>query len=215
LPGHSSSQNIGLDFSFDDTAKAIINILNEENIPSPALFGYSMGGRIALFTAIKYQDRFSKLILESCTPGLSNSEDRKTRLEFEKKIIDKLEHLSMTDFITDWYNMPLFDSIRKHPKFNQLVKVRIKNNAASLTAVLKNLGSSVMPNLWENLSQLKLPIYFIYGDKDDKFKVIADGIQQSAKNVSLFKIKNSGHNTHFENPREFCIVLTSILNKKE
>jgi len=58
-------------------------------------------------------------------------------------------------------------------------------------------------------------IHFIYGELDKKYKSMEHGIQKQAKNVSLYEIKNSGHNTHFENPQEFCTVVKNILTSKE
>lgn len=214
LPFHGSSKNIDKTFSFEETADSIIYILDNEDIQSTTLLGYSLGGRIALYTALSYPHRFSHLILESCTPGIQTEQERHERKKFESKIIAQLETQSITDFIRDWYNMRLFNSIRSHPQFQALVSQRIQNDPSALINAIKNLGTSVMPSLWDRLSQLDVPIHFLYGEHDKKYKSIAAGIQERGKNVSLYKIKNGGHNTHFENPAEFCTVVKTILNEE-
>ncbi len=174
-----------------------------------------MGGRLALLTAIKNPHRFSSLILESSTPGIRTAEERQARLLFEQTIMEKLEQQSMLDFIHEWYSMKLFESIRAHPHFDRMAAQRMQNNPAALIRSIKQLGAGSMPSLWSKLPQLDLPVHYIYGDLDKKYKSIAQGIQTQGKNVSLYEIKNSGHNTHFENPREFCTVVRKILIKEE
>jgi 2-succinyl-6-hydroxy-2,4-cyclohexadiene-1-carboxylate synthase len=48
LPGHGENRRqSGLDFA--ETVAALVEILNELNLPRAGLLGYSMGGRIAAF----------------------------------------------------------------------------------------------------------------------------------------------------------------------
>jgi 2-succinyl-6-hydroxy-2,4-cyclohexadiene-1-carboxylate synthase len=213
LPGHGQSVNIDSNYSFENVARAIVKILKQENISTCTLLGYSMGGRIALYTTLKYPDRFSQLILESCSPGIQSDEERTSRQQFEQNMIKKLEQFCMADFINDWYSMSLFDSLRAHPHYNEMIKRRVHNEASALIHSITNLGAGAMPSLWNDLARLDVPIHFVYGELDKKYKSIARGIQRQAKNVSLYNIKNSGHNTHLENPSEFSTVVKNILKE--
>lgn len=215
LPGHGKSRYIGLDYGFDQTSAAIIKILEKQDIVSCPILGYSMGGRIALYTAFKFPQRFSVLFLESCSAGPQNSQEQQNRLEFERALSQKLASLSMPAFINDWYSAALFDSLRHHPRFNELVEARRRNDPASLSRVVHNLGSGHMPSLWHAMQHLPMPIHVIYGEQDDKYKPIAAQMVRQVKNGSLYEISNSGHNTHFENPEEFCNVIKKVLLKKE
>ncbi|MBN1482249.1 2-succinyl-6-hydroxy-2,4-cyclohexadiene-1-carboxylate synthase [candidate division KSB1 bacterium] len=215
LPGHGASRYIGLDYDFDRTAAEIIKILDDQGVATCPLAGYSMGGRIALYTAVKFPQRFSHLVLESCTAGVRESQERQYRLKFEHELCQKLSSMSMPEFINDWYNAGLFDSLRQHARFNELVEARRRNDPASLSRVVHNLGSGHMPSLWHPMQHLHMPIHFIYGERDDTYKSIAAHMVRQAKNGSLYEICNSGHNTHFENPEEFCNVIKKVLLKKE
>jgi pimeloyl-ACP methyl ester carboxylesterase len=50
-------------YSFDDLAKDVILVLDQEEIKKTSIIGYSVGGLIALWFVHKYQERIDKLIL--------------------------------------------------------------------------------------------------------------------------------------------------------
>jgi 2-succinyl-6-hydroxy-2,4-cyclohexadiene-1-carboxylate synthase len=213
LPGHGDSKSIGLNYDFDQTAKAIIDILDASGISKCPMLGYSMGGRLALYTAIHYPDRFSQLFLESSTPGIEDADDREKRRQLEQRTSLKLKSMPISQFIAEWYKMKLFESISSHSRFAEMVKRRIQNDPHALSQILKNMGSGVMPSLWHELSALDMPIHVIFGEKDEKYKNMAKGMQQRGKNVTLHEIKNSGHNTHVENPAAFCRIIVENIKR--
>ncbi|MBN1467024.1 2-succinyl-6-hydroxy-2,4-cyclohexadiene-1-carboxylate synthase [candidate division KSB1 bacterium] len=212
LPGHGKSRAIGLEYGFPQTAQAIIDVLDVNIISRCHLLGYSMGGRLALYTAIKYGSRFSSLLLESCTAGVP---DRRQRVQFELELSRKLCHSDMADFVHQWYDMEIFNTTRQHARFAELVRRRSENDPVALSRVLVNLGSGTMPSLWRALRHLEMPLHYLFGEKDEKYAKIAREIEKQGVNVSLYSIKNSGHNAHFENPVEFCNVMQTILTDKE
>ncbi|MBN1561880.1 2-succinyl-6-hydroxy-2,4-cyclohexadiene-1-carboxylate synthase [candidate division KSB1 bacterium] len=212
LPGHGRSRKIGLDYGFAQTARAIIDVLDINDISRCRLLGYSMGGRIALYTAMTYSARFSSLLLESCTAGVA---DRRRRRRFEAEWSRKLCMYDMADFVRQWYDMDMFASLRAHSRFAELLQRRSENDPIALSRVLLNLGSGNMPSLWRELRRLQMPVHYLFGEKDDKYAKIALEIEKQGATVSLYCIKDSGHNAHFENPVEFCNVLQSILTSKE
>lgn len=81
LPGHGDNQAEGsteakLDFDF--CVENIVTRLDSLN-PSPDqfhLYGYSLGGRIALHLAKAYPQRLLSLNLESCHPGLVDPQEK-------------------------------------------------------------------------------------------------------------------------------------------
>lgn len=48
-------------YNFDRFADDIINYLDKEGLAEVSVFGYSMGGYAALYTALKHADRFSRI----------------------------------------------------------------------------------------------------------------------------------------------------------
>ena len=60
-------------------AADIIDLLEQLNIAQSHLLGYSLGGRLALFLALRYPERFMSLLLESASPGLADESERADR----------------------------------------------------------------------------------------------------------------------------------------
>lgn len=75
--GRSASPSAPDRYTMPNIASDLIALLDAWQISQTALLGYSMGGRLALYLACHYPERFSHLILESSSPGLADEEERK------------------------------------------------------------------------------------------------------------------------------------------
>ncbi len=114
LPGHGRTMPLAeSDYTMQSAAQSLLAILNREEIKQCALVGYSMGGRLALYMALTHPEYFSKLILESASPGFKTEKEREARIESDGIVINRLKTQTMHEFITNWYSHPLFDSIRQ------------------------------------------------------------------------------------------------------
>src|SRR5687768_14571218 len=82
LPGHGSSLGLTPEaYTMEGTTQAAVQTLDELEVERPAIAGYSMGGRLALYLALRYPERCAGLFLESTSPGLESGEERKARRE--------------------------------------------------------------------------------------------------------------------------------------
>lgn len=62
FPGHAGKDLQAEEFSIEYFSRAVFEWLNEKNIPLVEIFGYSMGGYVALFLAAKHPERVKKVI---------------------------------------------------------------------------------------------------------------------------------------------------------
>jgi len=213
LPGHGRTKSLSdSDYAMQSTALSLLAILNQEEIKQAALVGYSMGGRLALYLALTHSEYFSKLILESASPGLKTEKERQARMASDAAVISNLKTQTIDEFITGWYSQPMFDTIRQDSsKFEELLKSRSENNSENLSKSLKFMGSGVQPSLWDILADLKQPTLLIVGANDNKFKSVACEMQERSEAISLATIASAGHNVHFERPQEFVMELQKFL----
>ena len=72
LPGHGKTRVLGGEkcYMMSNTAEALINLLDQLNVKKCFLVGYSMGGRLALYLNLHFPQYFSKVVIESASPGL-------------------------------------------------------------------------------------------------------------------------------------------------
>ncbi len=213
LPGHGKTRVFGSEeyYNMPNTAKALINLLDNLKIEKCYLFGYSMGGRLALHLAINFPTRFEKIILESASPGLKSKVERSLRYESDLKLVNKLENSNFQDFLFNWYNQPLFESLRQHNNFENVREKRLKNNSLELAKSLRNMGIGNQPSLWDKLSNHQIPTLLMVGEFDDKFQAINTEMAELCQVAKVEIIPESGHNIHCENSREWMEALINFL----
>ena len=208
LPGHGKTEVIGDDLGYDfiDTATGIIQLLDSLKIDQCAITGYSFGGRLVLYLALEFPDRFDRVILESTSPGLPTVAERDARIISDDRIIRQLATTNFPDFVIDWYRQSLFTGIEAHPDFTTLIQRRLKNQPDRLAKSLKYAGLGRQPYLLNRLKTHDRSILLIVGERDRKFRSIAQTLDLNCACISLKIIPDCSHNIHFQSPRSLCIV---------
>lgn len=145
------------------------------------LIGYSMGGRIALKSPLP------KIII-SGHPGLQTDEEKEARTQSEALWINKLKTLSINQFFKEWYEQPLFQSLRNHPRFSSILERRLKKSPELLIKQIMEHSLTKQPTLRRNT-------IFIHGEYDTVYK----DLYQKAK-IFSHEVPKAGHACHVENP---------------
>jgi 2-succinyl-6-hydroxy-2,4-cyclohexadiene-1-carboxylate synthase len=215
LPGHGQTEVMGDDsnYGMEKTAIALINFLEYFQLSKIGLIGYSMGGRLALYLALHFPEKFSHLILESASPGLQSAIARKKRIEHDGQWIKKLKNENFSDFLSEWYQQGLFDSLRKLSDFPALFARRLNNSPAKLAKSLQYLGTGQQISLWEKLSQGSVPLLLLVGGQDHKFVAINQKIAVDYSQAQLEVFSHCGHNLHLEDSHDFTLLLRQFLTK--
>jgi 2-succinyl-6-hydroxy-2,4-cyclohexadiene-1-carboxylate synthase len=202
LPGHGKTEVIGDDRAYDFivTANNIMQLLNSLEIDICAIAGYSFGGRLALYLALEYPNRFDRVILESTSPGLATATERQTRIASDAQIIQQLETENFADFVTNWYRQKLFTGIDTDPEFPSLLDRRMTNNPHNLAKSLRHAGLAQQPYLGDRLKIHPRPILLLVGALDLKFRSIAQTLIQTSPHITRQIIPHCSHNIHFQQP---------------
>jgi 2-succinyl-6-hydroxy-2,4-cyclohexadiene-1-carboxylate synthase len=193
LPGHGQAAQRTPSF---DACTAYVRAL------APARFtlaGYSMGGRIALHAALALQDRVERLVLVGASPGLSDPEERAARRAADDALADRIEQIGVEAFAAEWGAQPLFAG--QPPRVAAAANAdRLRNTAPGLAAALRGLGTGVMDPLWDRLGELTIPVTLLVGERDDKFRAIAERMRERLPDARLAVIPGAGHAAHLERP---------------
>jgi 2-succinyl-6-hydroxy-2,4-cyclohexadiene-1-carboxylate synthase len=216
LPGHGRSvDDLAVDdCSFKSTARSLIDLMDRLELDTACLIGYSMGGRIALYTAIEYQQRFFGLVLESASPGLESDAARRDRRAQDEKTIAQMQTEGIDKFVDRWLSNPMFAAMRDRGEaFDRLKTLRCSNSIDSLALSLRCAGTGMQPSLWGRLHELKLPVMLVCGDGDGKYISIAERMSREIDDCAVARIPYSGHNTHFERPDQFRESILQFVNK--
>lgn len=213
LPGHGQTRVTG-DKSFytmPKCARGIIDLLDELELNRANLLGYSMGGRLALYLAVHYPERWSRLIIESASPGLPNASEKKERWQEDLKRAVVLEQGDMRQFVKTWYEQPIFASLQHHPQFAQLQRRRSQNDPFEIARSLQGLSAGKQESLWNKLNETPFPIMMLVGEYDPKYKKIGTEMKQRCPALELRVVENCGHLIHFENPQLYAQYVRQFL----
>lgn len=210
LPGHGRSGAVSVT-NMDDTSDSILRVLDLLGIRKTALLGYSLGGRIALHFAMKYQDKVSCLLLESASPGIQDSKERRAK---DDSLAKDIEQNGLDWFVEEWENLQLFATQKNlNPEVIQGVRnVRLSHAASGLAMSLRSMGIGRMKPMWSELGRLEIPVLLIVGEKDEKFTMIAEEMKKRMINCAIKVMKNAGHATHLENPEMFEDIAKQFLD---
>ncbi len=190
----------------------IDSILDQLNIKKFIITGYSMGGRAALAYSFKNPQKIKAAILESTSPGIEDFRLKKERVEFDFLLSDKIKKEGVESFIEYWFNIPLFESLKKHPYFGDEKKLRNQNSTTGLANILSSFSTGLMPSLWEKLPQLKFPVLLLNGELDEKYTDINNEMKNKLSNATHKSISECGHNVHLEKPELFTKFVVEFLN---
>ncbi|MFQ5611417.1 MAG: 2-succinyl-6-hydroxy-2,4-cyclohexadiene-1-carboxylate synthase [Anaerolineae bacterium] len=216
LPGHGRNIDLPLaqplDFDFVvDGLRAWLDRLE----PRPVgLVGYSMGGRLALYAALKFPGRFAALVLEGANPGLADPGQRGQRAELDAQRAEALLREGLAAFVEGWYEMDLFRSLQDRPQLLKQIKAKRKRNDARRAArVIRELSPGRQPPLWDRLDELSLPVLLVAGALDGKYSRLAAQMAARISGAGLAVVPGAGHNVHLEQPEQFAGALIDFLQK--
>ncbi|MGN6190426.1 MAG: 2-succinyl-6-hydroxy-2,4-cyclohexadiene-1-carboxylate synthase [Conexibacter sp.] len=172
-----------------------------------ALAGYSMGGRIALSLALSAagRDRVSRLTLVGASPGLADPE-RRSRRRDDDALADRIEGEGIEAFASQWSSLPLFAD--QPPAVAEAAHaMRLAQSPAGLAAALRGLGTGAMEPLWERLPSLAIPVTLIVGERDAKFRAIAERMAELLPDATLHVVPRAGHAVQLERPDAVAALL--------
>jgi 2-succinyl-6-hydroxy-2,4-cyclohexadiene-1-carboxylate synthase len=211
--GRSASPPDPTRYHMAQVAADIVTLLNLLTDQPAHLLGYSMGGRLALYLAVHYPERFASLILESASPGLKTDAEREERCQQDNTLANRIEREGIEAFVNFWESLPLWDSQKQlSPEIRaKLRQQRLQNNASGLANSLRGMGTGVQPSLWQNLPDFHLPTLVMTGELDKKFMGIAQEMMPLLPQANHVTAHDAGHTIHLEKPTQYTQTVVSFL----
>ena len=213
LPGHGASTDLPPEaYTIGGTAQALLGVLDDLGVERPVIAGYSMGGRLALYLALRHPDRCSGLFLESASPGLQDEGGRAVRRAADGERATRLEGGDFDEFLRDWYRQPLFAPLARNEELlPRTIEARRKNDPGELAKSLRGMGTGSQPSLWDELPGLRVPALAVAGALDEKFVGISHRMERASPRVRTVVVPGVGHSVHLESPTEYLDLLRSLL----
>ncbi|MDD4050408.1 MAG: 2-succinyl-6-hydroxy-2,4-cyclohexadiene-1-carboxylate synthase [candidate division Zixibacteria bacterium] len=211
LPGHGNTEADLAHLDFGNLAETVAAFVYDHFDRPAVLVGYSLGGRVALHAALSHPDRFRGLVLESASAGIEDKDERLQRLEQDEATAAKLCATDMRSFLTEWYQQPLFSSLRPETVAG-IIDRKAHNDPLRLAEVVVKLSPGRQSSLWDRVSAWNKPALIVAGELDEKYRAQATRLAGQMKRSSLQIVPGAGHIVHLENNAGFVEALKSFLD---
>ena len=212
--GQSEAPNDPDRYQIDYCCRDILEVLIQLDVPDgeATLLGYSMGGRMALYTA--FSGCFRALILESASPGVAGGRERRERRDADEALAQRIEREGTQAFVSYWESLPLFASQNSLPQQQRalLHEQRLHNRSGGLANSLRGAGAGTQPALHRKLPSLHLPVLLIAGALDNKYCAIAQDMAACLPDAQVEVVDHAGHTVHLEQPEVFDRLILQFCN---
>ncbi len=206
LPGFAGSAEEPPPATIKDLSQAQMALLNDLGIEKFSLLGHSMGGMVALQTALDYPKRVEKLILYAT----SSSGYLPNRFETFEETKQKVEREGLAKVAAS-VTATWFRELAAAPMYSFCLDA---GKGASKAAVLACLEAFPFWDVTQRMAELRMPTLVISGDADRSYSV--DGIVRLAgqiQSAELCLLPGCAHCAHLEASDLFNSVVTNFLNK--
>jgi 2-succinyl-6-hydroxy-2,4-cyclohexadiene-1-carboxylate synthase len=200
-------------YTMEGAARSVLEVLDGAGVDRATVVGYSMGGRLALYLALRHPDRCAGLFLESASPGLEDAGERAARRRADEEKAALLEGGDFRGFLHDWYRQPLFAPLsRDEDLLRRTIEDKGRNDPAELAKSLRGMGTGSQPSLWGELPALRVPALAVAGRLDEKFVGISHRMASRAPGMRAAVVPGAGHNVHAEAPTAYLSSLEGFLS---
>jgi 2-succinyl-6-hydroxy-2,4-cyclohexadiene-1-carboxylate synthase len=213
LLGHGETEGSEMHYRFASKEQSadLIKLISEQFQYPLFLYGYSMGGRLALQVALQRTDLIQGLILESTTFGIENEQERQARQALDGQRADSIIG-NFNQFLEEWKKLPIFESeFLTEQMRNDIEEIQKRQDPVSMSNSLLGFGTGIMPCVKEHLNILSMPVKLLAGAKDQKFVNVMSTMQTRIKPASLEIFEKANHRVHLEQPEALVQTIKKFI----
>lgn len=213
--GHSDAPATVARYKMPRVAADLVELLTRRAAAPAHWLGYSMGGRLALYMAVRQSSVVRSLTLVSATAGLASAAERQARRAADEALAARIERDGVAAFVAEWEQNPLFAGLARLPEQARatLHEQRLGNSPLGLANILRGMGAGAQPSLWSRLAAVAAPALLIAGQQDAKFVALNQRLAATLPNATLRLIPNAGHVVQMEQPEAFLAAAAEFLER--
>ena len=173
----------------------------------PVLLGYSMGGRLALHALLDENPPWHAAVIVGAHPGLELEEERVARRASDAEWGAKALSGDWREFLDAWNAQPVLAASGERaapPVFRRREIAR--------SFVDWSLGAQ--ESLWEELPGIRVPVLWVCGERDAKFRAIGERAVSLMPGAELAVIQGAGHRVPWDQPDAFARRVEAFLQPR-
>lgn len=200
-----------------DRVAAIVRLVAQVDA-APVLVGYSMGGRIAAETVVRYPNLpLAGLVLESAGLGPADEAARAVLAERNGAWAQRLRDEGVAAFMDWWETLPLFASQCALPaEAHAAIRAeRTFRDAEPLARSLEAWGAhhqaaeTVALGVLADLANRGVSVLYVAGVLDEKYSAVTARVRAAGLPTEL--VPDAGHNAHLEASSNFAGIVEGVL----
>lgn len=188
------------------TLRAVLGDIEAISPDRFTLVGYSMGGRIALHAALAMPNRIERLIMIGASPGIADAAEREQRRRGDEDLADGIERSTVAEFAARWEAIRVLAG-QPQEVLAAVRSDRLSNTPVGLARAMRGLGTGALPSAWVRLGELEMPVTLVVGERDEKFRSVADQMAERMQTARVEIVPGAGHAVHLEAPMRIAEVI--------
>jgi 2-succinyl-6-hydroxy-2,4-cyclohexadiene-1-carboxylate synthase len=168
------------------------------------LMGYSMGGRLALHALLQRPSIWKGAVMISTHPGLTDQTEKLKRVGSDQKWAERFEKEEWSSLMQAWNQQQVFGG-------HVISRMEENYNRRHLSLALSYWSLGFQEDLRERIKTLDLPMLWITGEKDLKFRSVAQTLAFNHERSKTCMISHAGHRILWEEPKQIVEELKSFL----
>lgn len=198
------------EFTYDAMVQDVFEYCNEHQLSKVDLIGHSMGGKVTMFFAVKYQERVNRIVIADIGPKYYRPHHQDilaglNAVDFSAKPERSDVEAILSQYIDDAGTRQF---LMKNLYWKEPGQLAFRFNLPVFNEKIDAIGQALPDG-----STFDGPALFLRGDKsayirDQDFTLI----KTHFPNAEIKDIANSGHWLHAENPQQFMVETLLFLN---
>ncbi len=186
--------------------------LHEATPPGSVVVGYSLGGRLALISAVlALEERLGGVAVVGAGAGIENLRERRARQAADEALAARIEAQPIEHTVMEWETQPVFAG--QPPELVQSQRVgRLSHRPADLAALLRSAGQGAIEPFWDRISSLPMPLLAMAGERDTRYVEAAERLADLAPRGRAAIVPDAGHAAHLERPDAVAELLAGWLS---
>jgi 2-succinyl-6-hydroxy-2,4-cyclohexadiene-1-carboxylate synthase len=162
------------------------------------LVGYSLGGRIALHALLQAPHLWQNAIIISAHPGFTDTAAKQDRRIADQNWADRFRTELWESLIADWNNQRVFENSRVPPTSLHAEHF----SRERLAQALEGCSLAEQADLRPSLAKLEIPLLWVVGENDPKFRGVAEDLIGSVDNpqIQVRVVADAGHRILVDQP---------------
>ncbi len=184
-----------------DFGKALNEEARADGSPRRVLVGYSMGARLALH-ALLADGPWDAAVLVAPHPGLESEEEKAARRAADAEWAHRALSGDWKEFLKRWEGQAVIRGT-SNIEWKMADRAGLVKRRREVARSFVDWSLGTQEPLWERLPEIACPVLWCAGERDAKFRALAERAAELLPGGELWVAQGAGHRVPWDSPEAF------------